>query len=48
MSQQSARPAPISLPAGAKLVNQYKPVGIAALLAATLCKNSGTATKKGK
>lgn len=48
MSQQSARPAPVNLPAGAKLENQYKPVGIAALLAAALCKNSGTATKTGK
>ncbi|TYC67515.1 hypothetical protein FMN63_15725 [Stappia sp. BW2] len=46
MSEQSAsRPAP-KQNADAKLVNLYKPVGIAALNAAALCKNSGTAAKK--
>tara|TARA_B100000161_G_scaffold211041_1_gene155899 strand:- start:48 stop:341 length:294 start_codon:yes stop_codon:yes gene_type:complete len=45
MSEQSARPAP-KQSADAKLVNLYKPVGIAALNAAALCKNSGTVAKK--
>ncbi|MBN9669278.1 hypothetical protein [Roseibium aggregatum] len=47
MSEQSARPN-ISLPAGAKLENQYKPVAIAALNAAALCNKTGAVTKKAK
>lgn len=45
MSEQTARP--ISNPqAGSKLENLYKPVGIAALNAAALCKNIGAEKKK--
>ena len=45
MSEQSARP--ISNPqSGSKLENLYKPVGIAALTAAALCKNIGAENKK--
>ena len=47
MSEQISRPAS-KIPAGARLENQYKPVGIAALNAAVLCKNAGAATKKQK
>jgi|GEM_PF-3418477 len=48
MSEQTARPS-ANVPAGAKLINHYKPVGIAALNAAALCcKNSGKKTNKGK
>jgi len=47
MSEQSARPNE-KLPAGAKLENQYKPVGIAALNAAALCNKTGAGTKKTK
>ena len=45
MSEQISRPE-AKMPDGAKLINQYKPVGIAALNAAALCKNPGAATKK--
>ena len=47
MPEQAPRPAATQT-AGAKLVNLYKPVGIAALNAAALCKNSGTLNKKSK
>lgn len=47
MSEQSSQPVK-QIPAGAKLENHYKPVGIAALNAAALCKNAGAATKKQK
>ncbi|CTQ60821.1 MAG: hypothetical protein RIE06_17450 [Roseibium album] len=47
MSEQTSHPN-AKVPAGAKLINQYKPVGIAALNAAALCKNAGAATKKNK
>ncbi len=48
MSEKSSRPI-TTLPAGAKLVNQYKPVGIAAINAAALCKNAfGKAKDKKK
>lgn len=47
MSEQSSQPVS-EIPAGAKLINQYKPVGIAALNAAALCKNIGASTKKKK
>ena len=47
MSEQTSQPE-AEAPAGAKLVNQYKPVGIAALNAAALCKNAGASTKKTK
>lgn len=45
MSEQTARPTSNSQ-AGAKLENLYKPVGIAALTAAALCKNAGADKKK--
>lgn len=47
MSEQSSRPAP-STPADAKLVNLYKPVGIAALNAAAMCRKPGGLGKTGK
>ena len=45
MSEKSSQPVSEE-PAGAKLINQYKPVGIAALNAAALCKNAGAPKKK--
>ncbi|WP_299479934.1 hypothetical protein [uncultured Roseibium sp.] len=45
MSEKSSQPVSEE-PAGAKLINQYKPVGIAALNAAALCKNAGATKKK--
>ncbi|MCK7610920.1 hypothetical protein [Roseibium sediminicola] len=47
MSEQTNRPTQ-SNSADAKLVNLYKPVGIAALNAAALCRKPVTVTKKGK
>jgi len=47
MPEQSSRPTQ-SNPAGAKLVNLYKPVGIAALNAAAMCRTPGSLAKKGK
>ncbi len=47
MSEQSSQSVSKD-PAGAKLVNHYKPVGIAALNAAALCKNPGAMKKKTK
>ncbi|WP_298813567.1 hypothetical protein [uncultured Roseibium sp.] len=45
MSEQISRPSTIAS-SGAKLVNQYKPVGIAAITAAAICKNAGAEKKK--
>ena len=47
MSEQSSRPTPTH-PAEAKLVNLYKPVGIAALNAAAMCRKPGGLGKTGK
>ncbi len=49
MSKQTARPTATTA-IDAKLVNHYKPVGIAALAAAAMCKSasSNVVTKKGK
>ncbi len=47
MSEQSSRPTPTNT-AGAKLVNLYKPVGIAALNAAAMCRKPGGLGKSGK
>ncbi len=47
MSEQTPRPASIAA-SGAKLVNLYKPVGIAAITAAAICKNAGAENKKKK
>jgi hypothetical protein len=47
MSEQTPHPSP-SIPAEAKLVNLYKPVGIAALNAAALCASQKKVATKGK
>lgn len=47
MSEQTTRPSQTKS-ADAKLVNLYKPVGIAALNAAALCRKPATITPKGK
>jgi len=47
MSEQTPHPSP-STPAGAKLVNLYKPVAIAALNAAALCASQAKVASKGK
>ncbi|WP_428642391.1 hypothetical protein [Roseibium sp.] len=47
MSQQTARPTATTA-IDAKLINHYKPVGIAALTAAALCKGTGKKTNSGK
>ncbi|WP_165814624.1 hypothetical protein [Labrenzia sp. 011] len=44
MSEAAARPI-AKAPDGAKLINYYKPVGIAALTAAALCCKSPAAKK---
>lgn len=45
MSETAARPASPA-PVGTNLENLYKPVGIAALNAATLCKGTAATVKK--
>jgi len=47
MSEQAPRPTQ-SNSVDAKLVNLYKPVGIAALNAAALCRKPASTTGKGK
>ncbi|GAB4531234.1 MAG: hypothetical protein Tsb0019_33030 [Roseibium sp.] len=47
MSEKTPHPAP-STQVGAKLVNLYKPVGIAALNAAALCVSQKKLATKGK
>lgn len=47
MSEQSPRQIPLQ-PAATKLENQYKPVGIAAIRAAALCKSDTTKKQEKK
>lgn len=49
MSRTATRPAPQApVPAKPNLENQYKPVGIAAINAATLCKSQTRSDKNSK